>query len=71
MYINGVSVVPIIACPRNSPDVDGNTPLMLAAAKGHSDVCELLLQQGARVELKRCPDNRTPGSPWRVEEVVV
>jgi len=51
--------------------VDGNTPLMLAAAKGHSDVCELLLQQGARVELKRCPDNRTPGSLWPVEEVVV
>ena len=44
---------------RNSPDVDGNTPLMLAAARGHADVCDLLVQQGARVEVRRCPDNRT------------
>lgn len=42
----------------NSPDVDGNTPLMLAAARGHADVCDLLVQQGARVEVRRCPDNR-------------
>ncbi|CAK9001383.1 unnamed protein product [Durusdinium trenchii] len=42
----------------NSPDVDGRTPLMLAAARGHADVCALLVQQGANVELRRLQDNR-------------
>lgn len=31
----------------NTPDVNGNTPLMLAAREGHAHVCELLISCGA------------------------
>ena len=30
----------------DSPDDDGNTPLALAASKGHADMCKLLLDTG-------------------------
>jgi hypothetical protein len=35
-------------------DKDGNTALMLAAAKGRADICELLIKRGADVNLKVC-----------------
>eukprot|EP00435_Cladocopium_sp_Y103_P032450 s379_g8.t1 len=35
----------------NRPDVDGNTPLMLAARQGHAKVCELLMHRGAFVSI--------------------
>jgi len=34
----------------NRFDVDGKTPLMLAVLNGHSEVCELLVLEGARVD---------------------
>jgi len=36
----------------NRPDVDGNTPLMLATRQGHAEVCECLLQAGALVSTR-------------------
>jgi len=39
-------------------DIDGNTPLFLAAAKGHVDICQRLLREGARVDLRIFGDNR-------------
>lgn len=36
----------------NCFDVEGKTPLMFAAAKGHDNVCRLLLQEGARAEVR-------------------
>lgn len=35
----------------NRPDVDGNTPLMLATRQGHAKVCELLVHRGAFVSI--------------------
>ena len=32
---------------------------MLAAARGHAEVCGLLIKEGARVDLRRFRDNRT------------
>ncbi|CAE7251173.1 Hunk [Symbiodinium sp. CCMP2592] len=49
---------PAVCLNVNSPDVDGNTPLMLAAGKGHADVCALLIKEGARVDVRRFKDNR-------------
>jgi len=37
----------------NRPDPDGNTPLMLAARKGHAEVCEFLVHRGAFVSIQQ------------------
>lgn len=42
----------------NSPDIDGKTPLMLAAARGHVHVCKHLLKEGARVDIRIVKDSR-------------
>lgn len=42
----------------NSMDVDGQTPLMLAAANGHDEVCIHLLNLGARTDARVSEDTR-------------
>eukprot|EP00929_Paragymnodinium_shiwhaense_P000604 TRINITY_DN100858_c0_g1_i1.p1 TRINITY_DN100858_c0_g1~~TRINITY_DN100858_c0_g1_i1.p1 ORF type:complete len:1243 (-),score=178.83 TRINITY_DN100858_c0_g1_i1:89-3817(-) len=42
----------------NCLDINGHTPLMCAAVRGHADVCRLLLQEGARVDIRLGPDDR-------------
>jgi len=37
-------------------DVNGKTPLMLAAQKGHSDICKVLIKEGAKVSFKTTYD---------------
>lgn len=37
----------------NKPDVDGNTLLMLAAQKGHAELCDYLVKQGAFISVVR------------------
>ncbi len=44
--------------PVNGRDVNGRTPLMIAATNGRSGTCELLVLEGADVSL-RDPDGRT------------
>lgn len=44
--------------PVNGRDVNGRTPLMIAATNGRSGICELLVLEGADVSL-RDPDGRT------------
>lgn len=39
-------------------DIDGNTPLILAAANGHADICQRLLREGARVDVRIFSDSR-------------
>lgn len=43
----------------NNPDIDGNTPLMLAAFNGYPQICRLLLQEGARVDVGVVQDTRS------------
>ena len=38
----------------NLCDIDGCTPLMLAAYNGHTQVCRLLKREGARVDIQAC-----------------
>lgn len=45
--LNLVNVLTNKGCDVNSFDVDGYTPLMLAAKGGHADICELLISKGA------------------------
>mmetsp|Transcript_52753 Transcript_52753/g.122772 ORF Transcript_52753/g.122772 Transcript_52753/m.122772 type:complete len:762 (+) Transcript_52753:2-2287(+) len=42
----------------NIYDIDGNTPLSFAAAKGHAEVCKRLIQEGARVDVRMFGDRR-------------
>lgn len=42
----------------NAFDTDGNTPLMLAVRNNHVWVCRLLLQEGARVDIRTFKDRR-------------
>ncbi len=42
----------------NRPDNKGTSPLMLAASKGHLDLCKLLLEHGAN-EYWEAPDGKT------------
>ncbi len=44
--------------PINGRDVNGRTPLMIAATNGRSGICKLLVLEGADVSL-RDPDGRT------------
>ncbi len=44
--------------PVNGRDVNGRTPLMIAASNGRPDICELLVLEGADVSL-RDPDGHT------------
>lgn len=46
--------------PVNGRDVNGRTPLMIAATNGRQGICELLVLEGADVSL-RDPDGRTAG----------
>jgi len=43
---------PAVNLNLNIADVDGNTPLMLAAANGHTQVCELLLSEGGDIGVR-------------------
>ncbi|CAK0833380.1 unnamed protein product [Prorocentrum cordatum] len=42
----------------NKPDIDGNTPLALAAGAGHASVCLLLIKEGACVCSRIMADDR-------------
>lgn len=43
----------------NAADEDGCTPLAIAACKGRSDICEVLLSAGARLDIP-CVSGKTP-----------
>ncbi|KAI3426781.1 ANK_REP_REGION domain-containing protein [Psidium guajava] len=61
----------------NAPDVDGYTPLMLAAKGGHSALCELLISHGARCGLENAKHetaltlSRQNGIGSNVERVIL
>jgi ankyrin repeat protein len=41
-------------------DQDGSPPIHFAAAFGHKEVVELLIERGARLEAQNAPWNQTP-----------
>jgi len=45
-----------VGVDMNMMDPDGYTPLMLAAAAGHTQVCRLLIQEGADVSVRALKD---------------
>ncbi|KAL7171693.1 hypothetical protein ACSBR2_036364 [Camellia fascicularis] len=50
--IESVHMLTRAGCDVNVVDVDGYTPLMLAAKGGHGNVCELLILNGAKCDIE-------------------